>query len=72
MCLRNDFCFSTMRVIGPIMLVIGLALVISGVAVCVHYRKQLTVPAVLYVSRRCINILTVSKFENLPGRQNYN
>ena len=54
------------------MLAIGLALVISGVAVCVHYRKQLTVPAVLYVSRLCINILTVSKFENLPGRQNYN
>ena len=54
-----QFCFSAMRVIGPILLVIGLAMVISGVVVCIHYRKQLAVPNVLYVSRRrflCINV----------------
>lgn len=49
-CLCNDVCFSAMRVIGPIMLVVGLALVVSGVAVCIHYRKQLPVPVPFYVN----------------------
>ena len=56
----TNFCFSAFRVIGPILLGIGLANVIPGVVMCVRYRKQLAMPqTVLYVSRRrflCINV----------------